>query len=647
MAISSEYRLPGVYTTEIVGPRLSTTQTSAPIVAFVGPSIGYRSASQRITFTGTEEVSLDNTGVVADSYIVTGATSGERYVLNRDYDAVQDANGSTALKRRLTSLSTTKTSVSAQDHTFYSAQPTFIIKDPAEGHVIKGSVTVKTKDGSKTFVEGTDYSIDYYDNEFSVVVGTSIDNATELTLSYDWTTAEPIELTGEGAFTLTNRYIQRDGLTSGNSTITATIVCCTYTDSEGQKHNYGETPGLDSGTYIEGVDYMVDYDTGRIARTATSRIPSFDESIGNIMYAAFAYCRIKENDPVIASYRYIDEAYSKPHWYDSYNDVQTQYGAPWNDQTGARQSDLSAAVYIATQNGLGGCYCVSVPGVQTDTGIQYPLDSWRTALEDLTVVQNIDIVVPLSGDVSVWQLAKTHSISMRENEEERVIIAGADGTETPVDATSMVSLAHQMSAEYFWVVSPSTFLFRNPISNIVEKAPGWFAAAAVAGFENSVPQYTSLTHKTLNGFYGAAELNKTSTKRNECANGLMYIDETATGQMRILHGRTTDLTSIITQESNIVLTKYYILRTLRTMFSNGYIGNVITPGTLLNVKAAAQSTLSNMVASNYINSFTGLNVAQDSSNPTQVNIEFEYVPVYSINYIQISFSVDAMSTLSA
>lgn len=644
MAISSEYRLPGVYTTEIVGPRLATTQTSTPIVAFVGPSIGYRSASQRIVFEGTEEVQLDNTGVVADSYIVTGATTGERYVLNRDYDAVQDANGTTSLKRHLTTLSTTKTSVSAQEHTFYSAQPSFVIKDPAEGYVIKGSVVVKTKDGSKTFVEGTDYSIDYYDNEFSVVVGTTIQNATELTLAYDWTTAEPVELTGEGAFTLSHRYIQRHGLTND---VTARLVCCNYTDSDSQKHEYGQTPGVSDGNYLEGIDFIVDYDNGRIARTATSRIPSFDETIGNIMYVEFAYCRIKVGDPVIASYRYIDDAYSKPRWFDSYNDVQAQYGAPWNEQTGARQSDISAAVYMATQNGLGGCYCVSIPGVQTETGMQYPLDSWRTAFDDLSVIQNIDIVVPLSGDVSVWQLAKTHSISMRENEENRVVIAGADGTDSTVDAASMVSLAHQMSAEYFWVVSPSTFLFRNPVSNVVEVVPGWYAAAAVAGFENSVPQYTSLTHKTLNGFYGASELNKKATKRNECANGLMYVDETATGQMRILHGRTTDLTSIVTQETNIVLTKYYILRTLRTMFSNGYIGNVITPGTLLNVKAAAQSTLSNMVSSNYINSFSGLTVAQDSSNPTQVNITFEYVPVYSINYIQISFSVDAMSTLTA
>ena len=53
-----------------------------------------------------------------------------------------------------------------------------------------------------------------------------------------------------------------------------------------------------------------------------------------------------------------------------------------------------------------------------------------------------------------------------------------------------------------------------------------------------------------------------------------------------------------------------------------------------------------MVANDYISSYDGLSVYQDEANPTQVNIVFEYVPIYGMNYIQISFSVDGSSTVA-
>lgn len=652
---SISYRLPGVYTQETAGTRLAVVQTNRPIVAFVGPSIGYRSATERIILSGTDPVALANSGVIADSYTVVGASTGVTYTNNTDYVAVQQANGSTTLARKLTTLSTAKTTGASTTVTFYAAQPSFYILTDESGepdtlnHIIRGSLTCTS--GGTTYVEdiggaaNPDFVIDYHTGQFNVTAGTRIENATELTFTFDTTTAEPVELIGEAAYIVSHNYIEKNGLTVGGSNISMQIVAC-MTDGDSPTYDYGQTPGAANG-YEEGIDFIIDYQTGRIARTASSRIPNFDQDTANFMYVAYSYCAIQDDSTAIVTYNYSSDDYNTARWISSYNEARTWYGEPWNLTTAALQSPLSMAVYLAAQNGLGGCYCVPVAGVSMGgSAITYPYTSWADAFDALTVVENVDIVVPLSGDSSVWQLALAHINAMKSNEDERVALIGADGTETVIPSTSMISAAQGFNNEDMWLVSPSTFRFRNPISSAVEVIPGYYVAACIAGYENSVPQYTPLTRKAISGIYSANEYQSKSVKTNQCANGLMYVDETQ-GTMRILHGRTTCTNSIVEQESNIVLTKHYVIKTLRQMFENGYIGSIITPTTLLSIKASAQSALINLRDGNYISNFTGLSVEQDASNPTQVNIAFSYVPMYGMNYIEISFSVDAASTISA
>ena len=639
-----EYKLPGVYTTEIEGPRLSATSSTRPTVALVGPSIGYRTASQRITFSGTTAASFDNSGVIDGSYSVAGVSNGTTYAADTDYVVTRSSDGTATIKRKLTSLSTAKTTVSSLALTFYSATPSFSLMVTSSGASIDGYLvrgTVKCVGGSTTYVEGTDYTIDYHKGMFFVTSSTKITNATALTFSYDYTTAEPIELSGEAAYTLEHQYISKNGMTGSSSAYTAKIVCCAYTDASGAAHKYGDTPGATDG-YVEGVDYNVDYDTGRISRTASSRIPTFDETLANYMYVEFAYCGIKDGQTCVVSYHYVDSNYYGAVWCDNYNVVQEHYGSAWNSGTGAIQSQLSVAAYIAAQNGLGGCYCVAVPGVYSGNSTTYTLSNWTSAFDALTIVDGVDIVVPLSGDASVWQLAISHINAMKENQDERVAIIGANGTTNVVASSTMIADAESLANEDVWMVSPSTFRMRNPVTNVVDVVAGYYAAAAVAGYESGTPQYTPLTQKVISGFYSANEYNTKATKTSQSANGLMYIDE-VNGSMRILHGRSTSNASIISRETSIVLTKHYIIKLMRNTFKNGYIGNVLDSDQVIAVKSAAQSVLTNLQTNGYISAIGDLAVTQSTSDPTQLNVEFSYQPMYALNYIQISFAIDATS----
>jgi ribosomal protein S8 len=195
-----------------------------------------------------------------------------------------------------------------------------------------------------------------------------------------------------------------------------------------------------------------------------------------------------------------------------------------------------------------------------------------------------------------------------------------------------------------WMVAPSTFQFRNPVTNVIEVFPAYYMAAAIAGYLSSVPAYTPLTHKVMSGFWGRNERHTKADKTRLSGSGMLYVDE-YNGSLRVLHGRTTAQNGVILdEETNIVLAKHIIIKVMRDLYSSGYIGSVINQDTLMMVKSSAQSTLSTLLRAGYMSEVTYISVEQDDVVQTQINVSFEYRPSYSLNYIEITFSVDATTS---
>lgn len=642
MATTDKYPLPGVYTSETYTPRVNTTGGGNASIAFVGPAIGYRTASQRITLDGTTPVSLLNSGVIADSYNVVGASNGFSYNNNEDYVAINNSDGTTTIARLIRSTSTTKQSVTNKVYTYFSAQPSFsILFDsegaPIDGYIIAGTVVVKDSE-DKTYVEDVDFAINYYTGVFSNVVGGSLINATQLSISFDWTTAEPVELPGEASATLSHQFVSKTE--SGLGTL---VIVSSQTNG----NNYGDTPdgtsgGQVAGGYVEDVDFVVDYQTGRITRTSTSRIPEFIEADGNYMYAAYSYDKIRSGDTVIVSYNYRSADYTQAQKFSNYNECINVYGSPWAAD-GSIQSPLSLAIYIATKSGLGDFWaCACEPVSYAGSEPTYSVASFESALSELTKVSPIDIVVPVSGQPEVWAAAQTHIAQMKENQDERRIVLGADGTGSPISDDQMIAYARSIASEDVEFVSPSTFNVLNGVNNVVDTLPGYYAAACVAGWYSSHPQYEPITHKTLLGLYGQEQAeSKTAVVKSNMRNaGLMYIDQ-KDGAMMVIQGVTTSTDSVIRRESNIQMCKQYIMKNARQGFSNGFIGTAISAQTLLDIKSSMVSLLTSWRSDGYLYSFTDPGVTQDTLDPTQINIVFDYQPTYGVNYIRIEFSINS------
>lgn len=636
--------LPGIYTEEVEGPRLNTTVGGNAVVAFVGPAIGFRTATQQITLEGATAVPLNNAGVIADSYTVISASSGVQFVNEQDYTVVQGADQKATIARKLLRSTTTKNTVTEKQYTYFSAQPSFSIlfdgeNNPIAGFVIAGTVVVKD-DKSKNYVEGTDYIINYQTGTFSSKIGGALANNTKLSISFDWATAEPVQLNGEAAYTLSHPYVSKDE--SGESTV---VIVSSATDGNA----YGDTPdgngsGQVEGGYVEGIDFVVDYQTGRISRTPSSRIPTFDESKGNYMYAAYAYCGIRSGDRVVVSYNYKGDAYTAPQYFASYNECIDVYGVPW-DAAGNVQSPLSLAIYIASLCGLSGFYAAACnPATQGGSAATYTVQSFEDAFEQLTKVSGIDIVVPVSGSPEVWNAAQAHIRIMKENADERIAFMGADGTEEAVTSDQMIAYAKSIASEDCVLVSPATFQFRNRQTNVVEAIAGFYGAAAVAGLASSMAQYNPLTHKKVLGLYGPNETFTTTVKTNQVNNGLLFIDY-INAAMTVIQGITTSTASVVKRELNIQMCKLYIVKSLRRAFASGFIGSVATAQVLLDIKSSTAALLSRMQTDGYLTEYTDPLVEQDATDPTQVNISLGYTPTYGINRIYIKFSINGTTAV--
>ena len=652
MAVSTSYRLPGVYSEETISPSTNVVAGGNAVVALIGKTAGFAIASQNSVMVGTDGVELGSgVDVIPDSVTVKRRAGSREFVNGEDFRVVLDGDdgndsGYAIVMRKIKKLSLDRNSATVQ-HVFAVAEPAFSVLSQtvsnAGGYVIAGSLTILNVDTGSYYTESMengsdagDFSVDYYSGIVIAKDGGELidDNGANLEIKYLWTTAEPIELKGETGAELMHDFISENGL--GDKS--CTIVSCIYTDDDGE-HAYGDTPGAPNG-YEEGVDFVIDYNNGVIKRSASSRIPSFDGSKRNFMYIEFAYCPIRSGESVVISYHYTGADFYKPRIISSYRDAVYYYGEAWytddegDYKKGAIRSELSLGAYIAFQNGMSYCYAVPVDSNAPDA------QAWSAAFESITTVEGIDIIVPLTGDSTNLNYGVTHLITMQENQDERCMIVGADGSRSVVGPDGMKEFAAKFGRDDVWVVSPSSFRFRNPVKSVVEPIAGYFMAAAAAGYNSSVPQYMPLTRKVMSGFYSANEFETRLSKEDQCANGLMYVGE-SNGQLRVLHGHTSSTSSVTNAETNVILTKYFIIKRIRRMFETGYIGNIMSPEVIMGVHAGAQNILINMRENNYLYDFYDLSVEVDRLIPTQLNVSFSYRPTFALNYIYISFSLDS------
>jgi len=315
-----------------------------------------------------------------------------------------------------------------------------------------------------------------------------------------------------------------------------------------------------------------------------------------------------------------------PELFYRFEDLKEKHGTPSLTNT------LSLGAQMAFENGAP----VILACQASTTDINFALSYTALEKEDC----NIIVPLPTSNYDAVFGNGKIHVDNMSKitAKKERMLIIGAPLGTTVSDVLDNATGVDAYYGDSYRVV----YCYPDEYMRDVDTLPGIFIAAVIAGKAASFTSVTTpLTWKDLSGFLIPNDKKMTETEMNLlAADGVTVITPTASGG-RIRHGLTTTNSGDVNwEEPSVVWTKDYVAQVSRQILENTFTGKVIdadtTPG---EVKAKQQSICLALVGTKTISRFANVSAVQSDIDPRQINVTFDIMPQYPLNWIYIKFSL--------
>lgn len=369
---------------------------------------------------------------------------------------------------------------------------------------------------------------------------------------------------------------------------------------------------------VEGTDFeLVTKEQGGVTYTALTRVVDSEHLTGG-------------GANVKVTYNYSPADFHRALRFNNIVDVSAFYG-PAFDSDGVVSSEITLAAQLALANGAP---TVIIVASKDDTE-----QSRLEALDTLNKARDVAVIVPASGSQSLFTSVSTAVNSASNAELERRAIVGVDGSDSVVDADMLSNYANQISNRRVALVAPSYANIRIPSMDKVVKVGGQFIAAAVAGKSASQTVEIPLTRKVIQGIHSLEDTYDTVDKNSLSASGVMVVEETAQGSMRIRHGVTTDNSTKNSSEWSIVGATDQIVSSIRTMLdTSGFIGSPITAGTVPAITGMVDSLLTSAVADSVILRYGDLAVVQRASEPDVIDVRFAIEFLFPLNRIYVTMS---------
>lgn len=386
--------------------------------------------------------------------------------------------------------------------------------------------------------------------------------------------------------------------------------------------------------YTEGTDYTI----VRVGVGQDAEVNTRDDTytISRVIDGG----HIDPGDTVQLSYNYTNPDYFKVYALYDFDDVRDFYGEAF-DSNGAIQSEVTLAAYFAFINGAS---TVLTCAIDPEDPQNITMGDYADALDKFRDEEQIAIIVPGTGNQAIQALVHQHVVSQSNNKYERRAIMGMDGTVMPVESSQRIANAQAVNERRVALVSPASFDYFAPELNRTIQVGGQYMAAALAGLAASLPAAMPLTHKRVFGFTGPHTGQREGEKNLESSQGLMVAERTRRNVVQVRHGVTTNPTDLLTREWSIIGQQDVMVYRIRDYLDgDGLIGQPIYDTTLVQVKASAESALTSLVRDNVIVNYQNLKVRQLANMPEVVEVRFEWLPAYPMNYIVVRYSVAVLS----
>lgn len=394
-------------------------------------------------------------------------------------------------------------------------------------------------------------------------------------------------------------------------------------------------------TVIPGTDYTLTVGSGADADAGTTTDNTTDikrSGASNIL----------DGSTVYVSYHYTDTDYLTPVRINDYDDAKDLFGEPF-DAAGNILSPLSLAAKFALANGAPQLVLAPASGSASAVTTAALVDAYNR----LVSFYDVNIVVPLPVGITGTDLAPADvptigtdlAQALLDALNDSVYRVGLLGVEKSV-TMDPAGIATGIDSERVVLMWPNRINYFNGLINQTIELSGYYLAAAAAGRLAVGSPQIPLTHKQIVGFNSIPpDLLNTMTKVTKnawSAAGVAVAEVDRQRRLRVRHGTTTDRSSIYTRELSLVRAKDGMVRIIKdAVDASELIGSPIDLETPVRVKGLIIGCLERAKNSGLIVDYLNVKSRQKSSDPSEIEVKFEYKPSYPLNYITVVFSVNA------
>lgn len=442
-------------------------------------------------------------------------------------------------------------------------------------------------------------------------------------------------------------------------TTTSGVQSFTLAISGAQASTFAAYNNTTGATLVSGVDYSTTVSNGVITGFTTI-------SGGNGISGVNG---VGQNGYIRTTYNYSTAVPGIFYTFYDFNSVQNLFGPAFNfsstDGSVSINSPATLAAYLAFQNGAQQVTCTNivVSGATTVSGVNTTTASTQdfvNAVYNLVSVPGVDVIVPLKYDTNFNTVSSGTLFSgltsfltaQAANGIYQRAFIGMDSTVTTNNLVNTVSrIVSGLNSTRVTLAVPPVVTVNpglNTYSNIstgTYDVDGYYLAAALAGlFVGQEDVYIPITHKQVAGLVGIPNQLSTSTSTIVQSLGGTIVRQRNDGTIYVRHGLTTNISNWMSQEISINAIGDRLAQNVQAAIENSsVIGNPLTQTTLTSLQSIVMTTLIGAVTSNLIQSYQDPTFTINPSNPTTVNVRFEYSPTFPLNYVQVTMSVDTQT----
>lgn len=396
----------------------------------------------------------------------------------------------------------------------------------------------------------------------------------------------------------------------------------------------GTDPGVQGGTVTLPAGYVASTLTITNTATNTQLQAGTDYTINGNTIQFLSTNNVTQGGPFTLTYQYVDQNYFSPLAYTTSSAVEQYYGTAFATN-GAVNNLISAAAVNCFNGGtttliIQPFFTGTVPS-QLPTGVT-SIPDLSQAMQNLMVRDDVNIIVPVGcTQTQLTTIAGIVTAPTADEEPKQAMFAIDSGSPTISDLTAF---AQSLNSAQIMLIGNVT-----ATSTAGASVPPSMYACTLAGLNETLPFYQTMTHQTVPGF--ALDRQYTPAQMNTLAsNGITII--TALGGVNKVRQSlcTLQAQDAIDWDYGTVLNYLYIQ--CKTLLDQ-YIGKPQTTGILNAADGTMQGFLNTLVSNNVLADYKNLTVTYSTTQMGTMLVSFDAAWLSPINYIRVNFNFDALN----